>query len=95
MKEDLGPYMIPNSLDFYDTHPFFQSNAEKELSLSQVHLKSAADSDAPELKELHELLTTTTSAYLANFKVDSNIPYHMRHSFDRDMELFRRISPTK
>jgi len=40
------------------------------------------------VKELQTLLTTTTTKYVSNFKVDNRIPYYVHHSFDRDMELF-------
>lgn len=51
------------------------------------------DAPSSELNELVELLTSTTNAYLANFKVDSRIPYAVRQSFDHDMKLFsQRLS---
>lgn len=50
-----------------------------------LYLKSIpAETPSRELDELLELLTSSTNAYLANFKVDRKIPYPMR-GFDQDM----------
>ena len=89
MIKDYSPYMIPNLSGSDEMQQIHQDNTRREFDHNRPYLKSAtADAIAPQRKELQELLTTTNAAYIANFKVDSRIPYHVHHSFDRDMELF-------
>ena len=89
MAEDFSPYMIPDSPGTWGTWPRHHHDAGDPFESGDLYLKSIpAENPSRELDELLELLTSTTNAYLANFKVDSRIPYPMRHGFDRDMELF-------
>lgn len=67
----------------------YADNAGTGADLNRYLLKSeSTDNGDSKWKELRELLSKTNARYLANFKVDSRIPYSMRHGFDRDMEIF-------
>lgn len=89
MIEDFSPYMIPSPSVSDEIQRIYQNNTRKEFDHNRLYVKAGlADSITPQRKELQKLLTTTSTAYIANFKVDSRIPYHIHHSFDRDMELF-------
>ena len=85
MKEDLSPYMIPNPWGLCGMKSSDYSNTSKSLELP---LKNAKSSDSTAFSELQTLVASATSAYIGNFKVDTRIPYRVRQSFERDMELF-------
>lgn len=94
MAEDFSPYMVPDSTGFWRTRPRQRHDTGNGFDSGDLYLKSIpAENPSRELDELLKLLTSATNAYLANFKVDSKIPYPMRHGFDRDMQLFsQRLS---
>ena len=61
MKEDLSPYMIPNSAGRYETQRIPHDAARKEVDHNRHYLKVAkAGSDSLQVKELQTLLTTFT-----------------------------------
>ena len=96
MVEDFSPYMVPDSTGAWGTWPRQHHDTGNGFDSGDLYLKSIpADNPSRELDELLELLTSTTSAYLANFRVDGRIPYPMRHSFYRDMKLFPSAFPSR
>ncbi|WP_312943160.1 hypothetical protein, partial [Oscillibacter sp.] len=91
MAEDFSPYMVPDSTGVWGTRPRQHRGTGNGFDSANLYLKSIpAENPSLELDELLKLLTSTTNAYLANFKVDGRIPYPLRHGFERDMEAFSR-----
>lgn len=86
MTEDFSPYMLPGSAISNERSTLRCCLSQKKLT----HALNSADKKTglPQQETLQALLTTATAAYLKNFKADSRAPYHLRHTFDRDMELF-------
>lgn len=86
MTNNLNPYLLPGPA-------FPNKNGVSNYSLYQKKLSSRLNTTtektiSPQQEELQTLLTTATATYLKKFKVDSRAPYYLRHTFERDMELF-------
>ena len=93
MTEDFRPYMLPGSAISNERSTLRCCLSQKKFT----HALNSTDKKTglPQQETLQALLTTATAAYLKNFKADSRAPYHLRHTFDRDMELFPPVLPNR